>query len=139
MSDLTKKAVEVIRDSGLKPTAQRVETLEYLYSNDNYQSIDNIYNSLLSNYKVFSKATIYATLEAFVEKGIVTKFPGLHGEARIDVTGGNNTHFICTKCGHIEMINTYGVDDDITRKTLDYEVLSKETTYKGLCDKCKES
>ncbi|KAF0092432.1 MAG: Fur family transcriptional regulator peroxide stress response regulator [Fusobacteria bacterium] len=138
MSDLTKKAVDVIRKVGLKPTAQRVETLEFLYSNKNYQSIDTIFNSLLENYKVFSKATIHSTLEIFVEKGIVSKFYGLNGEARIDVSGSNHTHFICEKCGLIDKIKTYNVDDDITRKSLDYEITSKETTYKGLCNKCKD-
>lgn len=138
MSNLTKKAVDVIRKAGLKPTAQRVETLEYLYSNKNYQSIDTIYNSLLENYKVFSKATILATLEVFVAKGIVSKFYGLNGEARIDVTGSNHTHFICEKCGLIEMVKTYSIDDDITRKSLNYEITGKETTYKGLCSNCKD-
>lgn len=138
MSDLTKKAVHVIRKVGLKPTAQRVETLEFLYSNENYQSVDTIYNSLLENYKVFSKATIHATLEVFVDKGIVSKFHGLNGEARIDVSGNNHTHFICEKCGLIGLINTYSVDDDITRNNLDYQITGKETTYKGLCNNCKD-
>lgn len=138
MSDLTKKAVDIIRSAGLKPTAQRVETLEFLYSNDNFQSVDTIYNNLLENYKVFSKATILATLKAFVEKGIVSSFYGLGGEARIDTSGINYAHFICEKCGHIEKINTYSMDDDITRNTLDYIVTSKETTYKGLCSDCKD-
>lgn len=138
MSDLTKKVVDIIRSAGLKPTAQRVETLEFLYSNDNFQSIDTVYSSLLENYKVFSKATILSTLKAFVEKGIVSSFYGLGGEARIDTSGINNTHFICEKCGLIENINNYGMDDDITRNTLDYKVTSKETTYKGLCSNCKD-
>jgi Fur family peroxide stress response transcriptional regulator len=138
MSDLTKKAVDVIRQAGLKPTAQRVETLEFLYSNENYQSIDTIYNSLLENYKVFSKATIQSTLQIFVEKGIVTQFFGLNGEPRIDVSGSNHTHFICENCGLIDKIKTYSVDDDITRKSLDYIITGKETTYKGLCGKCKD-
>lgn len=138
MSKLAKKAVDIIRDAGLKPTAQRVEILEYLYSNENYQSIDNIYNNLLKSYKVFSKATIYATLEAFVEKGIVTRFSGMNGEARIDISGDNQSHFICTGCGCIQMVNTYSLDDDITRNRLDCLVTSKETTYKGLCTKCRK-
>lgn len=138
MSDLTKKAVDIIRKAGLKPTAQRVETLEFLYSNDNFQSVDMIYNSLLENYKVFSKATILATLKAFVEKGIVSRFYGLSGEAIIDASGINFAHFICEKCGHIEKINTYSIDDDVTRNSLDYKITGKETIYKGLCSDCKD-
>lgn len=138
MSNLTKKAVDVIRKAGLKPTAQRVETLQFLYSNDNYQSVDTIFNSLLENYKVFSKATILATLQVFVEKGIVSQFYGLNGEARIDVSGSNHTHFICEKCGMIEKINTYCIDDDVTRNNLDFKITGKETTYKGLCSNCMD-
>lgn len=138
MSDLTKKAVDIIRKAGLKPTAQRVETLEFLYSNENYQSVDTIYSNLLENYKVFSKATILATLKVFIEKGIVYRFHGLRGEARIDASGVNHAHFICEKCGHIEKINTYSIDDDVTRNDLDYKITGKETTYRGLCSDCKD-
>jgi Fur family peroxide stress response transcriptional regulator len=136
MNDLTASLVAKIKDSGLKPTAQRLDILEYLHTTENFQSVEQIYDNLYREYKVFSKATIYATLDAFVLAGLVKRFFGKHGEARIDYIVDDSAYFLCTDCGNINRVKVNCIDVDIDRSKV--EVQSSLLTYWGICEDCKE-
>lgn len=133
----TTDLVDRIRESGLKPTAQRVDILKYLHSNQNFQSVEEIYENLYKNFKVFSKATIYTTLDAFEEAGLVKKFFGRNGETRVDVDMGDCAYFLCSSCGRIYRMNVYRIETDLERNGEGFEVDRSNLTYDGLCSGCK--
>ncbi|KAF0092433.1 MAG: ferric uptake regulator Fur family [Fusobacteria bacterium] len=135
MNDLTASLVAKIKDSGLKPTAQRLDILEYLHTTENFQSVEQIYDNLYREYKVFSKATIYATLDAFVLAGLVNRFFGKHGEARIDYIVDDSAYFLCVDCGNINRVKVNCLDADIDKSKV--EVQSSLLTYWGICEDCK--
>ena len=137
MKDLTAKLVALIKESGLKPTAQRLDILEYLHTTDNFQSVEQIYDNLYREYKVFSKATIYATLEAFVLAGLVKRFFGKHGEARIDCKVDDSAYLLCVQCGSIDKIKVNNIEVEMDEENFD--VRNSVLTYWGTCKDCKES
>lgn len=134
MNELTASLVAKIKESGLKPTAQRLDILEYLHTSENFQSVEQIYDNLYREYKVFSKATIYATLDAFVLAGLVKRFFGNHGEARIDYIVDDSAYFLCVECGDINRIKVNNIDSEIDRSR--YDVHNSLLTYWGACEKC---
>lgn len=136
MNELTASLVTKIKESGLKPTAQRLDILEYLHTSENFQSVEQIYDNLYREYKVFSKATIYATLDAFVLAGLVKRFFGKHGEARIDYIVDDSAYFLCVECGDINRIKVNSIDSEIDRRR--YDVHNSILTYWGACEKCKK-
>lgn len=136
MNELTASLVTKIKESGLKPTAQRLDILEYLHTSENFQSVEQIYDNLYREYKVFSKATIYATLDAFVLAGLVKRFFGKHGEARIDYIVDDSAYFLCVECGDISRIKVNNIDSEIDRSR--YDVHNSILTYWGACENCKK-
>ncbi len=136
MNELTASLVKRIKESGLKPTAQRLDILEYLHTTENFQSVEQIYDNLYREYKVFSKATIYATLDAFVLAGLVKRFFGKHGEARIDYMVDDSAYFLCIECGNINRVKVNSIDAEIDHSKVD--VQSSILTYWGTCENCKK-
>jgi Fur family transcriptional regulator, peroxide stress response regulator len=136
MNELTASLVAKIKESGLKPTAQRLDILEYLHTSENFQSVEQIYDTLYKEYKVFSKATIYATLDAFVLAGLVKRFFGKHGEARIDYIVDDSAYFLCVECGDISRIKVNRIDAEIDESK--FEVHNSILTYWGACTNCKK-
>lgn len=136
MNELTASLVAKIKESGLKPTAQRLDILEYLHTSENFQSVEQIYDNLYREYKVFSKATIYATLDAFVLAGLVKRFFGKHGEARIDYIVDDSAYFLCVECGDINRIKVNNIDSEIDKNR--YDVQNSILTYWGACENCKK-
>ncbi len=136
MNELTASLVAKIKESGLKPTAQRLDILEYLHTSENFQSVEQIYDNLYKEYKVFSKATIYATLDAFVLAGLVKRFFGKHGEARIDYIVDDSAYFLCVECGDINRIKVNNIDSEIDISR--YDVQNSILTYWGACENCKK-
>lgn len=136
MNELTASLVKKIKECGLKPTAQRLDILEYLHTSENFQSVEQIYDNLYKEYKVFSKATIYATLDAFVLAGLVKRFFGKHGEARIDYIVDDSAYFLCVECGDICRIKVNNIEAEIDESK--FEVHSSILTYWGACKNCKK-
>lgn len=136
MNELTASLVKKIKDSGLKPTAQRLDILEYLHTTENFQSVEQIYDNLYREYKVFSKATIYATLDAFVLAGLVKRFFGMHGEARIDYLVDDSAYFLCVECGNINRVKVNNIDVELDLSKV--EVQNSILTYWGTCESCKK-
>ena len=136
MNELTASLVAKIKESGLKPTAQRLDILEYLHTTENFQSVEQIYDNLYREYKVFYKATIYATLDAFVLAGLVKRFFGKHGEARIDYMVDDSAYFLCVECGNINRVKVNNINVEIDHSEVD--VHSSILTYWGACKNCKK-
>lgn len=135
MNKDTIELVNKIKDGGLKPTVQRVDILEYLYNTENFQSAEQIYENLYKDFKVFSKATIYATIEAFVLAGLVRRFYGSRGETRIDRDVDDSAYLICVKCGKVSKVKINEIDVSIDKEG--FQVMDRVLTYWGLCENCK--
>lgn len=66
-----KELQDILVKSGFKVTYQRIAVLDALMSLRNHPTADSIYNHIKDLYPTISLATVYKTLESFVEKGLV--------------------------------------------------------------------
>lgn len=62
---------ETLRAHGINPTHQRIEIAHALFSRQEHLSADQVMAIVNQRYSESSKATVYNTLNLFVEKGLI--------------------------------------------------------------------
>jgi Fe2+ or Zn2+ uptake regulation protein len=60
-----------LKDKGILLTIQRSAILEFLQGNTHHPTADDIYQSLRGIYPALSRATVYNTLNLFVDKRLL--------------------------------------------------------------------
>lgn len=91
-----------MKAQGLKPTYQRLKVLEYLNKHvDEHPTVEAMYEALTREIPTISMTTIYNTLNAFLEKGLVRAVTITGTEVRYDSITAHHHHFLCKKCGRI--------------------------------------
>ena len=67
-----KSLKSILEEKGIKPTYQRLKVFEYMNRNTvNHPTVEMIYERLLKDIPTISMTTVYNTLSAFLEKGLV--------------------------------------------------------------------
>ncbi len=118
----------------IQPTNQRVIILNYLLNNYDHPSCDKIYEELSEVYPIMNRATIYNSLNLFVDKKILNPVY-LNDKCRYEINKTGHGHFVCKDCQkiidfNVNLNNSYSLDG--------YEVLETDVTFKGICPECLE-
>ena len=90
------KYIEKLRNSGLRPTKQRLQICEVLFKSEKtfHFTINDLAKKIksMSNRKI-SLATIYNTVHAFEKKGYLKQIPINSSEAYFDTNVSDHHHF----------------------------------------------
>ena len=130
-----KRTKEILITKGFKPTFQRLRILEYLQKHNNHPTVEMIYENLVQDIPTISKTTIYNTLNALVEKGIVCAITITGTETRYDFKTFPHHHFLCRRCGKV-------IDVDIEcpyvkKGQIDgHKIEELHGYFKGICKEC---
>ncbi len=93
-----------IRSRGLRETKERYALLEEIYLHLEHFDAEQLYQHLLSRGIKVSRATVYNSLQLFVEVGLVRRY--LFGEGRMlyerSLGRQQHDHLICLDCGEIQ-------------------------------------
>ena len=92
---------DVLRAHGISPTAQRVAVAEYLLDTDEHPSADQVWDRVKGRIPVISRATVYNTLNLFVDKGLVRSYTLTEGAQVFDPKTEPHHHFIDEATGRI--------------------------------------
>jgi len=129
------KYVNQLKEKDLKATPQRLEILKYLDEHRTHPTVDEIYKKLKKNNPSLSKTTVYNSVEALDENGVIQSITITGNEIRYDFKKEMHHHFLCKKCGEI-------IDIDITCPNLGkilecgHQVDEVHGYFKGTCSKC---
>ena len=132
---------KLLEDKGLKPTYQRLKVLEYLDRHiDSHPTAEMIHEAISRNMPTISVTTVYNTLNAFLQTGLVSAETITGTEVRYDLLTHPHHHFLCRICGTI-------IDVDVTCPIVEArtKVINGHTIeeihgyFKGVCEKCKMS
>lgn len=93
---------DILHNSGLKITPQRLKILESLIELKNHPTVETIKEHVHKNYPNIALGTIYNTLETFAEKGIVKKIKTEKDFVRYDVITECHHHIYCDKSERID-------------------------------------
>lgn len=124
-----------LRQKGIKASFQRVSIFEYLRHTTAHPSVSQIFSALHPTIPSLSRATVYNTINLFVEKKIVTPVQVDGAEARYDLADPRHAHFHCLGCQTIYDIPTDEIP--VPGPLKDFEVQESHLHYKGLCPHCR--
>ena len=95
---------QTLLDHGIQPSAQRVAVARYVLATDEHPTADRVFNVVRESFPWISRATVYNTLNLFVEKGLLNA-PSLTGASIVfDPKTERHHHFIDEKSGAIHDI-----------------------------------
>jgi len=126
---------EALVESGLNPSFQRIRILEHMLGRLDHPTVSMVHDSLIREMPMLAKATVYNTLNAFVEKGLAIALTITSEECRYDCRREAHHHFLCKRCGSI-------LDIEIRCKyagvgeVMGHRVEDIHGYFKGTCKTC---
>ncbi len=92
---------ERLREHGIQPSSQRVVIADYVLFTDTHPSADEVWARVQKVLPVVSRATVYNTLNLFVEKGLLKQLVLAEGRVVFDPKIDRHHHFIDEVTGEI--------------------------------------
>lgn len=140
MNERFTEAVNILKSNGVRMTPQRHAILNYLLSNMNHPTADEIYKALETTFPNMSVATVYNNLRVFKEAGLVRELTYGDASSRFDANMDEHYHIICQKCGKITDFKYPSlIDAEVTaEKSTGYHVKSHRMEIYGFCPDCKD-
>ncbi len=135
----TRNTVETwLREAELRLTPQRFAVLEYLARAEGHPTADQIAAEINRRFPRASRATVYNTLAALREAGLVREVVLDDGVARYESNTEAHHHFVCRACGRLEDVPPEAFKAP-SRVELEggHEVEAVEIVLRGLCAACK--
>ncbi len=122
--------VEVLLRHGVQPSAQRIVVGQYVLFTDEHPSADTVWQRVKSGFPMISRATVYNTLNLFVEKGLLRELHLAPDSIVFDPNIGAHHHFIDEKTGRIydvpwEKVQVVDVDKMHEFEIHDYQVVMR--------------
>ncbi|HSR39840.1 MAG TPA: transcriptional repressor [Phnomibacter sp.] len=135
------QVADILRKNNLSVTDSRRNILNLFLSHDNsalrHSDIEHSLQGL-------DRVTIYRTLQAFAEKGIIHSIPGSDGAARYAICRSgceeghhhdDHVHFVCVKCGSTQCLEDVHVP--FVRMPDGFEATKTEMVVSGICANCR--
>lgn len=132
--DMSQLVLERFLDKKIRLTPQRISVYKYLLENRIHPTVDTVYTNLKIDNPSLSKTTIYNTVEALSEAGLVKTILSEDGEARLDAYTDLHGHFFCEKCGSVADISLDGCSFPNSFKGLEIKKIDVRIT--GMCSEC---
>jgi Fe2+ or Zn2+ uptake regulation protein len=86
--------VQALEGVGIQPSAQRLAVAEYILATDEHPSADQVWSRVKERFPMLSRATVYNTLNLFVEKGLLRELVLAEGRVVFDPKLSPHHHFI---------------------------------------------
>jgi Fur family ferric uptake transcriptional regulator len=138
MADVT---VDILKRNNLSVTDSRRSILR-LFLNQEASALRHA--DIEHTLPGIDRVTIYRTLQAFAEKGIIHSIPGSDGAARYALCRSgcadghhhdNHVHFVCTRCSATQCLDDVHVP--FVRMPEGFEAIKAEMVVSGVCSKCR--
>lgn len=98
---MNEAVVTILQGNGIQPSAQRVAVGEYVLRTEDHPSADQVWAAVRERFPMISRATVYNTLNLFVEKKLLRELILAEGRIVFDPNLGPHHHFIDEESGAI--------------------------------------
>ncbi len=132
--------IQTLKAKGLRVTPQRFAVYANLLDRCDHPTAEQVLSDLNQEAPTSSQSTVYTSLQALCEVGLVREVLLEEGVCRYDANVLPHHHFCCRCCGRIEDIaweDLQGVSIDRVRSGLQVE--SYEVTLRGCCEQCQSA
>ncbi len=123
----------------MRITHQKTMIYKALLDSLDHPSPEQIFERLKNNVHGLSLDTVYRTLSAFNEMGLIDLVEGYGTARRFDPKLDKHHHFRCRKCGTIIDFTSDYYDKIAVPKEIEKncEVIKLQVTIEGFCKKCR--
>ena len=121
----------VLKNHGINPSAQRVAVAQYVLHTDAHPSADEVWARVRRRFPQVSRATVYNTLNLFVEKGLLRQFVLTEGRVVFDPKTDDHHHFIDEDSGEIHDVPWDAVSVSNVSKLDGFEVREYQVVMHG--------
>lgn len=98
-------AQQALRAAGLRITPQRLAIMKLLRGTKTHPSPEMVYRELKPQYPGLSLNTVYQTLHALEEAGLLRRISMEANVYRYDANTAPHAHLICRRCGRVDDTN----------------------------------
>ena len=123
--------------AGIRRTTQRYFVLEHLLTHPEHATVEDLCAALNKRHAKASRATVYNSLHALVEAGLVREFTLDGKAARYDANLEKHHHFICDRCGAVEDVDWFDVPAIPRTRGDSRRIRSYEVILRGECKRCR--
>jgi Fur family peroxide stress response transcriptional regulator len=127
------------RQLNMKLTPQRIAILNFMKGNTSHPSAEDIYKAVQKEFPTMSFATVYNTVEALKNKGILRELKIDSNKKRYDPDCSTHHHLICTKCKKVvDVVKNFKLN--LSEDLIDgFELTGNSIEFFGLCRNCKDT
>lgn len=132
-----------LRDEGHFITEPREIIIDYLTSNGEAATADEIVEDLQDSGHDIDRSSIYRTINLFTDLGIVDNVLFRDGVKRVELAsefgGSHHHHLICEDCGEVIEFEECGIDNlqRIAEIKHEFTVQNHHMEFYGLCNECR--
>ncbi len=128
---MTRDIVAVLRDHSIRPSAQRVAVGEYVLETDEHPSADQVWARVRARFPILSRATVYNTLNLFVEKGLLCELVLTEGKIVFDPDVEPHHHLLDEETGRIYDVPWDAVEVRNVESLRGFDVGSYQVVIRG--------
>ncbi len=132
------EAYNILVNSGIRPSVQRLAIMDYLLNHKTHPTVDEIFIALGKKITTLSRTTVYNTLRLFADHRAAQMLT--IDERRVSYDGDMrpHVHFLCERCGKV--IDLF--DEPVPVLTQAREVngnlvIDTQLYYRGICAECQ--
>ena len=128
---------QLLSERGIRPTQQRIAVYDYLLRHRTHPSAEMVYDALVVKHPTFSRTTVYNSLHALVEAGLVQELSLGTEERHYDGDVSLHGHFYCCGCS---TIFDFPLDEAAVHalQPADFTVSGRAILFSGRCAACRQ-
>ena len=128
---MTRDVVTLLQEHGIQPSAQRVAVADYVLRTEEHPSADQVFSRVSAALPVLSRATVYNTLNLFVERGLLRQLVLAEGKVVFDPKTAPHHHFIDDATGAIHDIPWEALQVDKVDALKGFQVREYQVVLRG--------
>ena len=126
-----KHLLQSLRTHGIQPTAQRLAVASFVLETRSHPTADQIWEKVRQRSPTLSRATVYNTLNLFVEKGLLSAQAVREGALVFDPHVARHHHFIDEETGEIHDVAWDAVRVTGEKSLEGYDVRNYQVVMRG--------
>jgi Fur family peroxide stress response transcriptional regulator len=135
VNPISSEIANSFRRHGLRCTTQRYAVLQYLLKHPNHPTVEEIRKAINRRDPRASRATVYNSLHALVEAGLIREVTIAGQATRFECHIERHHHFVCDRCGRIEDVEWFDFEEAAKKSGItSYSI--REVVFQGQCASC---
>lgn len=130
--------LELLRDTDLRVTAQRLGILEALVAVEGHPTAEEVWEQAREDQPTLSLSTVYDTLSRFADRGLVDEVHAGDEPTRYEFFNDAHVNLVCEACGAVEDADASHLEDLIHEVDggSGFQVPTQPVKLAGVCSEC---